>query len=320
MEAQRSSLSQQLSEKEREYQEQRGHRFLSKDDFKKYAQELKERTAKFKRLKGDLQETRGELAILARTEQLLQQRDSEAQRHVAQTEQKLGIAGYQDAETDLEKVSAEKAAVDRQKGVALDEMSNVVLEIQNKLKAKKNKLAPQITALRGVRARLQEVEAEYNEKKGAYEQMQLSLEGGLSKLRQEVEQLQTERDTHESKFHEANLKAQLADALIQRANEEKKAVSGQARYSDEHKTLQDCLSAKMVEMDALGKELRQKQRRIREDFEGRLRQRDAFAAVTKLLQCKLKVTSQELANLRHTGESFAGRVENTHAYNRLIVE
>lgn len=62
-EHERSELSQRLSDREREYEERRGHKFLRKDEFKQYAAELREKTAKYKEMKADLNEIRQEVAV-----------------------------------------------------------------------------------------------------------------------------------------------------------------------------------------------------------------------------------------------------------------
>mmetsp|Transcript_15301 Transcript_15301/g.43738 ORF Transcript_15301/g.43738 Transcript_15301/m.43738 type:complete len:638 (-) Transcript_15301:436-2349(-) len=189
-EHERSELSQRLSDREREYEERRGHKFLRKDEFKQYAAELREKTAKYKEMKADLNEIRQEVATLTRTEQILQQRDERLAKTVAELEAKRGVAGYQTTERSLEEISAHKAQVDKSKEVQLDELSRIVTEITNQLKDKKNQLAPQIKNLREVRAQFQELEAKYNEKKGAYNSVQLAVDSDLSRLRHEVETLQ----------------------------------------------------------------------------------------------------------------------------------
>ena len=57
--------------KEREYEQTKGHKYMNRDEFKNYAASLRDKSAKFKRLKTELSELRGEVAVLLRTEQLL---------------------------------------------------------------------------------------------------------------------------------------------------------------------------------------------------------------------------------------------------------
>lgn len=61
----------QIAEKEREFAAKAGHRYLNKEDFKKYASELREKSAVFKKKKKILADLRQEVAIAGRTLQIL---------------------------------------------------------------------------------------------------------------------------------------------------------------------------------------------------------------------------------------------------------
>ena len=63
LEEERDRLHQQLILKEREYEQFKGHKFLNRDEFKKYANNLRDKTAKFKYHKSELAEIRQEVAI-----------------------------------------------------------------------------------------------------------------------------------------------------------------------------------------------------------------------------------------------------------------
>eukprot|EP00971_Amphidinium_carterae_P218436 4335628-Amphidinium_carterae.1 len=100
----RDLLSKELSQKEREYEQMKGHKFMKRDEFKNYAATLRDKSAKFKRLKGslpqlpsracilhscwstckgELSEIRHEVAILTKTELILQAKDSNtAEQHL----------------------------------------------------------------------------------------------------------------------------------------------------------------------------------------------------------------------------------------------
>merc|ERR1712216_128949 len=75
LEEERDALAKDLSMKEREYEQMKGHKFMKRDEFKNYAASLREKSAKFKRLKSELSDLRHECAVLTRTEQILQTKD-----------------------------------------------------------------------------------------------------------------------------------------------------------------------------------------------------------------------------------------------------
>merc|ERR1712072_796817 len=109
------------------------------------------------------------MGVLTRTEQILQAKDPTP-------------VGMHETEAMLEKASVEKSQVDRAKGKTLDEISAIVQKINQQLKEKKNKLAPQIKALRSVRQNFQQVEVKYLEKKGTYDQAKSQVDADLSKV------------------------------------------------------------------------------------------------------------------------------------------
>merc|ERR1711933_13223 len=193
--------------KEREYEQMKGHKFMKRDEFKEYAESLREKSGKFKRLKTELSELRHEVAVLLRTEQLLQAKDPTP-------------VGLRETEAKLEKASVEKSNVDKAKGKTLDEISGIVQKINQQLKEKKNKLAPQIKALRSVRQNFQQVEVKYLEKKGAWDQAKSQVDGDLSKVAGEVKQLENDVLDAEQNYHDLNMQLCLYESKLQRAQRE----------------------------------------------------------------------------------------------------
>merc|ERR1719362_1517738 len=74
-EQEHDNLAKELTAKERDYEQSRGHKVMKKEEFKSYAASLRDKSAKFKRLKAELSEARHEVAVLLRPEQILQAKD-----------------------------------------------------------------------------------------------------------------------------------------------------------------------------------------------------------------------------------------------------
>ena len=72
-------------------------------------------------------------------------------------ESKKGVAGYRQTQDDLEKVSAMKSNLDHQKGQTLEEISDMVRVLTQRIAEKKGALAPIIKELRPLRQRAQVV-------------------------------------------------------------------------------------------------------------------------------------------------------------------
>merc|ERR1719499_2120328 len=112
----------------------------------------------------------------------------------------------------IEKASVEKSQVDKAKGKTLDEISSIVQKINTQLKEKKNKLAPQIKALRTVRQNFQQVEVKYTEKRGEYERAKSSVDGELTRLVKEVKALQNQVLEREQEYHILNMQMCTLDS------------------------------------------------------------------------------------------------------------
>lgn len=70
-------------------------------------------------------------------------------------ENKKGVSGYRLTQENLEKVSTIKSELDETKGKTLEDMSDMVRRLTNKIAEKKNSLAPIIKELRPLRQRAQ---------------------------------------------------------------------------------------------------------------------------------------------------------------------
>jgi len=284
LEEERDTLSKELSTKEREYEQMKGHKFMKRDEFKNYAASLRDKSAKFKRLKAELSDLRHEVAVLTRTEQILQAKDPTP-------------AGMRETEAMLEKASVEKSQVDKAKGKTLDEIQNIVQKINVQLKEKKNKLAPQIKALRSVRQNFQQVEVKYLEKKSAYDQAKSSMDGELSKVSGEVRQLENEVLEAEQAYHELNMQVCAAESRLQRALRETRCQRREEKYSQEFATLSEHYATEISRLDELCRDLRKQQKVVKETHEGNLKQKKAFSQLEKLMMVKLKVARVEMQNL-----------------------
>lgn len=313
LEDERDNLSKDLSEKERAYEQAKGHKFMKRDDFKNYAATLRDKSAKFKNLKAQLSDLRAEVAVLTRTEQILQGKDPTP-------------AGMRETEAMLEKASVEKSQVDKAKGKTLDEISVVVQRINSQLKEKKNKLAPQIKALRSVRQTFQGIEVKYLEKKSAYDQAKMSLDSQLNKVSGEVKQLEADTLEAERQYHELNMQLCASDSKLQRAAREGRCVRKEERYSQEYGTLGDHYIAEIKTLDELCKDLRTKQKIVKDSHEVNLSQKKAFSQLEKLMTMKLKVSRMEMQNLAQGGQGgdMYGRGPvtdlSTAGVERLVIE
>lgn len=224
----------------------------------------------------------------------------------------------------LERASVEKSQVDRAKGKTLDEISAIVQKINAQLKEKKNKLAPQIKALRSIRQNFQQVEVKYLEKKGQYDQAKTTVDAELSKVATDVRQLEDEVQEAEQAYYELNMLLTTAECKLQRAHWETRCLRKEegATHSEEFATLSDQYAAEIAKLDEQCRELRKDQKGVKECHEDNLKQKRAFVQLEQLMQIKLKVAKQELQNMAE-GRYGASRTvmdASTAGVERLVIE
>jgi intraflagellar transport protein 81 len=231
-----------------------------------------------------------------------------------------------ETEAMLEKASVEKSQVDKAKGKTLDEISAIVQKINAQLKEKKNKLAPQIKALRSVRQNFQQVEVKYLEKKSSYDQAKSSMDGELSKVSGEVRQLEGEVLEAEQAYHELNMQLCAAESRLQRAHRETRCLRKEERYSKEFATLSEHYATEIGRLDETCRDLRKQQKIVKDSHDGNLTQKKGFGQLELLMQIKLKVSKQESQNIadgRPTTMMYGTRSvmdASTAGVERLVIE
>ena len=111
-----------LQGKASQFEEVRAKPVLKGEEFRKYASELRGKTAQYKRMKQELGELRAEHGVLTRTQAILQQEANKVSGVLGGEEARRGLSGYQETQDELEKVSQQKADIDETKGKTLEEI------------------------------------------------------------------------------------------------------------------------------------------------------------------------------------------------------
>jgi intraflagellar transport protein 81 len=283
------ALGRELEAKESKLSELSGPKFMRRDEFKAYAAALRTKTGTFKALKQELADLRQESVVLAHTEALLRGRAGDTDAFLRRLEEKKGVAGYTGVQSDLEKVSALKARIDESKGATLNEISRIVEDINRAIKEKKAKLAPAIQALRVMRQEFSDVEAAWLQDKARYESVASGLEAEKAQLEREADAAQAEAHGEDSRRAMLGAMAEAAQAQVERAREEAAYVAGEGRYLRDFRTLQDVYAHKLQQLEALAKELRKKQKDIRDNAAMHAAQRAKFVDLRRLLQAKIAI-------------------------------
>jgi len=215
---------------------------------------------------------------------------------LGEAEARRGLEGYGETQEELEKVSQQKAEVDELKGKTLEEMSQVVQEITDKIKKRKNQLAPQIMKLRKLRTEVRDKETIYLDKKTAFDNTKAGIDSDLQNVQAEADTALKEAAYEESEVYRFESAASIETVKLQRVADER-----QGRF---RKTLPDgtqinsyreLYQYKVKQQEAASKELRERQKRIRENHGGNSKQVKLFKDMHKLLRCKVDMQNRARA-------------------------
>mmetsp|Transcript_53157 Transcript_53157/g.106618 ORF Transcript_53157/g.106618 Transcript_53157/m.106618 type:complete len:689 (+) Transcript_53157:86-2152(+) len=280
-----------VDDKESALSEVSGSKFMTREEFKAYGTQLREKTHVYKKQKHLLAEARAELVRLGRTEQILRGRDRHLDQFLTQLEAKRGVAGYRDLKSKLESASEAASGVDSSKEQALGEIASMVQRMTDALTERKNVLAPQIKLLREVRKEYQQVEGEYGRKKQTYDKVAVGLEVERQSIEQDAEQAQEEALKEESNYHYFVNLTEISQASLQRVTNEEKWAKGDGHLLPNFRTYADLYRDKESRQKALKEQL-QVQKRSIEGNEGTAKeQRKLFADLAKLLNAKIRSKS-----------------------------
>lgn len=94
------------------------------------------------------------------------------------------MEGYRQTRAVLETVSEAKSDVDMSKGKTLEEMSKLVIELTQKVSAKKTQLEPLIAELRPLREEYRETKDQYDQMKRVYDSTASGLENATARQQQ----------------------------------------------------------------------------------------------------------------------------------------
>ena len=187
LEAEYGKVNGEIDKQESAMAELGGTKFMTRDEYKKFVSQLREKTHVYKKLKGELGDLRAESVTLHRTEQILRGRVANLEVFLTELEARRGVRGYRDTQDKLERASEQTAEADAMKEKTLEEISNMVRSINQQLKEKKSDLAPQIKKLREVRNQYQLVETDFLQKKTNYYKVAVGLDVERQQLEHECD-------------------------------------------------------------------------------------------------------------------------------------
>ncbi|TGZ63548.1 hypothetical protein CRM22_006877 [Opisthorchis felineus] len=288
---------------------------LKADEFQRYVAKLRSKNTVYKQKRSQLSELRAERSILTRTVERLRAEEAEAKRVLAATEASQGISGYWETQNNLEKVSEQMSALNEQKGVTLEEMSQIVQQLTNRINAKRSQLAPILRELRPLRQKAQEISQVHQEKKAAYDALAAGRETQTVRLEQDVRAAREAGKIEESRFHYLSSVMGIARVQQYKLQEEMRGylaagnpmnattvdTSG-AGTNERRKSYREIYTRKINEQEALTRTLKEEQKQLTENQASGLRQVSLWRDLVHLLDAKMVAREEDQARQKAGGE------------------
>ena len=241
---------------------------VGKMDLKKYGAVVKDKIEKYKRMRDELSAVRSELVVLQRTEAILKSRHKNLDQFLSELEKQRGVEGYRDTQKQLIEMSEKASEIDAMKGATLEQISTMVEQINREFKQKQQSLQPMMNELKQTRQRYLELEQVYLERKSGYDKVAVGLEMEKQSLESQCDALQDEALREESRFHYLTNLIAIAKIKLNKAEQEKKWQSGESKMVRDFATLKDLYNSKLGQQEQLIKQLRKKQKELKENSAG----------------------------------------------------
>jgi len=250
--------------------------------------------------------------VLSRTEAILSTQDGSLSSALGEAEARRGVSGFSVAQDQLEKVSQQKAEVDEVKGKTLENISQVVEEINTQIKTRKNRLAPQIKELRALRSKFQELETEYLEKKGVYDNTKAGLESNFAKLQLEADTAEKDCEHEQSNATYFDSMIKIEQVKMERMQDERSGkFQRQMPDGSMVSSYRELYADKIKQQEQLSKELRERQKRLKEHHAPNAKQVHMFKDLHKLLRCKVE---SQLRARAEANDMIAANQQDTNVF------
>jgi hypothetical protein len=164
----------------------------------------------------------------------------------------------------------------------------MVDQIGKEFKVKQSQLQPLMGELKAVRQEYMDFESEYMEKKSTYDKVAMGLEMEKHSLEQVCDSFQEECLREESRYHHLNSLVNIARIKLDRADQEKKWQSGDGQLMRDFASLRDLYTNKLSQQEQMTKQLRKKQKELKENAGVMTNQKTNFLNLQNLLNIKMK--------------------------------
>ncbi|CAE7832708.1 IFT81 [Symbiodinium microadriaticum] len=142
--------------------------------------------------------------------------------------------------------------------------------------------------LKSLRHDYMELESRHQESKGNYDKVAITLEMDKQALEKECDAFQEECLREESRYHTLNCLVNISRIRLQRAEQEKKWNDGNGRMLRDFASFKELYAHKIAQQEQLTKQLRKRQKELKENAMVLTNQKTNFSNLQRLLNAKIK--------------------------------
>jgi len=303
-----------IQEKEKEYAQAKGKKFTKAGDFNQMANSLKSKTSKYNDMMNIMKELKSEIACLVNTEIVLKKDLEEVESQLANIEKERGIEGSAKTEEMIEKYSEQQEDLNKKKYLTSEEISKRVLELEEKLESKRKSLTPQAQAFKTLKEKCLKIEEEYNVQKQKYEAAVMKVESELNSLQSDMSKVENDYLRDETRYHTLQMQSSIHSAIQKKVNNEVLyKSSADKKLNNQFKSYSDWYKNKQIQQDQSLKELKSKQKYVKENLDKNSKQVVLYGNLKKLLEFKSRSLKSNSKNRNEYGYG------NSEEQNRLVI-
>lgn len=247
--------------------------FKDNEKFQEYVNKLRTRSTIYKRYRNDVAALKAECGVLTRTIDILQAKASKLGIELSN----LNLAPGTEFDEGIQSKSS-------------DALLGLITQITANVAAQKAKIGPMISQVKPLHEKIRQLSTTYDEKKKLYDRTKIALNVNLTKLVNEVSELQ---ENHLRTILEISLSSSnihIAQVSLKRAKDE-----FQANVAKNNTTplIRDRLNNKIAESEKLGRLLKEEQKDVRENEKKSVKQKNSWDDIYQLLKLKIRYLEQE---------------------------
>lgn len=272
LEKEKLLLEHKYQEMEKKFEQSKGFKYVRKDDIIQQAENVKKKKEIYVKYNKILDTLKGEALILDRSVSILRSKTSEGDAIIKKLEEKQG-ANMNTAKKELEELSRKKQEIDINKAMTLEEYSKLITQIRNKIQETHTKHSPLIEEHHKIKSEYEQLTPVLNQKKQIFDSSVADIQNEYNKVKENFTKNETLFKECQNKYHQLNISLKSTDELIKRYEAENAYLNKKdKKLNEKYKSYTEYYKKIINEQDNFLKDLKEKQKRIKDTYEDNTRQ------------------------------------------------